>query len=180
MKSFTVSLAILVLAGSIACSQNEHSTNGITHPAPTHPREARVMQKDPAGGMNTVAAPAEEDQARPAAGGGAVYSGTATLPSELAKRFKPGGTLFIILRDSQGTPTPLAAEKVIVQAFPYAFTVTDQNAMMGGTLPKTAEVLLRLDADGDLTTKGPDDMVAGPIQVTDGKPFTLALQEPPK
>lgn len=180
MKSITVSLAILVLTGSVACSQNEYSTKGHTQPAPTHPREARVMQKDPAGGMNTVAAPSEEEQAQPASTGRAVYSGAATLPAELAKRFKPGETLFIILRDSQGTPTPLAAEKVVVQAFPYAFTVTDQNAMMGGTLPKTAEVLLRLDADGDLTTKGPDDMVAGPLLVEAGKPFTLALQEPPK
>ncbi len=182
-RSPAVSLCLgvfVVIPFLLGCSQNEYSTRGITPTPPKSPREARVMQKDPAGGMNTVAAPEGEQQAQPASGGGAVYTGTATLTADLAKRFKPGETLFVILRDDKGSPTPLAAEKIVVQSFPYRFTVSDQNAMMGGALPQTAEVLLRLDADGDLTTKGPDDMVAGPLKVAAGEPFVLPLQEPPK
>ena len=175
-------LAILAAAAALllsGCSQHEYSVKS-PGPAPKNPRSAHVVEKGDAG-MNNAAAPEEEMPAQEAAqsqAGPNLFTGTVTLPAALAKRFQPGETLFVILRDTKGTLAPLAALKLEAKSFPMNFQIGDQNSMMGEPLPASGEILLRLDADGDLTTQGPDDLVAGPLVAKAGVPVALALESP--
>ena len=165
--------AALILTA--ACSQHEYSLNGPAPPAPKNAPEAHLVKRGESGGMNQVAEPQEEPQEAQA---GRVFKGTVVLPPELAKRVKPGETLFVIARSTDGSPTPVAAEKLVANTFPIAFQLTDANTMTGGALPDQADILIRLDADGDLSTQGPDDLAAGPERASSGVPVTLTLQGP--
>jgi hypothetical protein len=167
--------ASMILLFVVSCSQHEYSMDGPAPPAPKNAREAHLVKRGESGGMNQVAEPEAEVQESPA---GRSFTGTVVLPPELAKRVKPGEVLFVIARSTDGSPTPVAAEKLVANSFPLAFQLTDANAMMGGALPDQADILIRLDADGDLSTHGPDDMVAGPERASSGVPITLTLQEP--
>ncbi len=173
--------ALLALTFLAACSQNEYSQKGAAPPAPVNPREAHVVDRSGTSGMNEVAAPADEGApAQGEAQGGGSFTGTVVLPDALKKHFKPGETLFVIVRSPDGSPTPVAAVKMVVQSFPVPFEITAKDAMMGAALPATADLLLRLDADGDLSTQGPDDLVGGPTRARISQPVTLQLQEPAK
>lgn len=174
--ALALAAAALIFSG---CSQNEYAVKS-PGPAPVNPRNAHVVKKGDAG-MNNAAAPEEEmpaPQETPAMAGANVFSGTVILPPALAKQFRPGETLFVILRDTKGKGAPLAALKLTAQSFPLAFQLTDDNSMMGEPLPASGEILLRLDADGNLATSGPDDLVGGPVPAKAGQPLTLALEAP--
>ena len=155
-----------------ACSQNEYTWTGPVPPAPKNPRNAHVIKKE-GSGMNAVGSMQDE----PAAAG-KVYRGTAALSRDVEGKVKPGETLFVIARSLDGSPTPVAAVKLTVNRFPVSFEFTDKDSMNGQPLPDQVDVLLRLDDDGDLTTRHPNDLVGGPVKATAGEPFTALLSEP--
>ena len=173
----TLGLAILLLSALcsllplLACSQNEYSWSGPVPPAPKNPRPAHVIKKE-GSGMNAVGS--VEEQA-PASDGS--YKGTATLSRDAEKDFTPGETLFVIARSLDGNPTPVAATKMRVDKFPLAFELTEKDAMDGAKLPGQVDILLRLDKDGDLRTRHPEDLMGGPVKAKAGEPFTVLLSK---
>jgi hypothetical protein len=170
-----LSLAALCLLLPLAgCSQNEYSWDGPKPPAPKNPRNAHVIQKEGAG-MNTVGS---MEEAPAASQGGSVFRGTATLSREAEGMVKPGATLFVIARSLDGHPTPVAAAKFRVEKFPVDFVLTPADAMDGAQLPAQVDILLRLDDDGDLTTKHPGDMASRAVTATSGEHFSVLLAPP--
>ena len=90
---------------------------------------------------------------------GASISGTIDLTP--GARTAPGGVLFVIAREgSRETGPPLAAKRIEVAGFPVPYTLSASDAMspepvFSGPVSVTA----RLDADGNASTRGPDDLV---------------------
>lgn len=167
-------LMAFMVVTCMACSQNKYSWEGPKPPAPKNPRNAHVIQKE-GSGMNTVGA-MEESPA--AAQGGNVFRGTATLSREAEGKFKPGATLFVIARSLDGHPAPVAAVKLRVEKFPVDFVLTPADSMDGAELPAQVDILLRLDDDGDLTTKHPGDMASQAVTATAGEHFSVLLAPP--
>ena len=163
--------ALVVSLLLTACSQNEYTWEGQKPPAPKNPRNAHVIKKE-GSGMNAVGS-IEEAPATPA--DKKLFRGTATLSREAEGKFKPGASLFVIARSLDGHPTPVAAIKLKVEKFPVAFQLTQQDTMNGEQLPDQADILLRLDDDGDLQTQHDGDMVSAPVKATAGEPFSVLL-----
>jgi hypothetical protein len=170
--------ALCASAVSIAlfsCSQNSFEPEGAAPPAPANPRVARPIQKDAGGGMGMAPMPADEPQPSPAAGEG-VIAGTIHLPEALKSTFKPGTSLFVIAR-VPGNPMPLAAQKHSVDSFPFSFMLGAEDSMVGEALPQDVELILRLDQDGDITTRSAGDLVAGPVEASLGQRVNMTLEE---
>lgn len=168
-------LLALVLSAGLACSQNSYRWEGKEPAPPKNPRNAHVIHKE-GSGMNVVGA---MEDAQPAPSQGNTYTATVALSRESEGAFKPGATLYVIARSADGNPTPVAAVKVLVQAFPAQVTITEKDAMEGGTLPPKAVIMARLDDDGDLTTQHPGDLASAPVNASAGEPFTILLTKAP-
>lgn len=178
-KTAAMALALLVLAGLAACSQNEYTESGPASTAPKNPPPAQRVEKGEgmSGGMTEPPPPPEPQAVR--------YAGSVTLPTTLIPKVKPGMVLFIIANAPAGStgdakPVPLAAKRLTdltPSSFPLPFDLGEAESMSGQPLPPTAEIRVRLDSDGDLATLLAGDLVAGPVPVQAGKPAVLALKE---
>ncbi len=77
------------------------------------------------------------------------------------------GLLFIIARRSaEGGGPPVAALRVPLEAFPYRFSISDKDMMLGGAWPDQIWLQARIDSDGNPTTKSETDVesaVIGPV-----------------
>jgi hypothetical protein len=155
----------------LSCSQNSFEPEGAAPPAPANPRVARPIQKD---GPRGATDPAPQAETAPAAGPGSI-AGTVQLPEPLRGKFKPGASLFVIAR-VPGNPMPLAAQKNTVGSFPFSFMLGAEDSMVGEALPQDVELILRLDQDGDITTRTAGDLVAGPVPASLGQTLTLTLE----
>ncbi|HCP46534.1 MAG TPA: hypothetical protein DIU15_10845 [Deltaproteobacteria bacterium] len=80
-----------------------------------------------------------------------------------------GGVVFVIARAAgvQGGP-PAAVRRLQAKNFPMAFEIGPADAMLGGPFPSEVTLSVRMDADGNATTRGPDDLVAAPTQASAG------------
>ena len=172
LRALCASAVSLVL---LSCSQNSFEPEGAAPPEPASPRVARPIQKD---GPDGAAPPAPQPETATAACGDSI-AGTVQLPETLKGRFKPGSSLFVIAR-VPGNPMPLAAKKNSVEAFPFSFTLGAEDSMVGEALPQDVELIVRLDQDGDITTREPGDLVAGPLPASLGQSLTLTLEESEK
>lgn len=77
------------------------------------------------------------------------------------------GMVFLIVRRTE-TPKgpPAAALRISLADVPGAFSVGEENLMMGGTWPEQAWVQVRADADGNAMTRSEDDVsspIVGPV-----------------
>jgi hypothetical protein len=168
-------LALLSVALVLACSQHEVSWKGDPPEAPKEARTARPVQKDaPQEAESEAARPSPAETA--AAPAGAEYTGTVALPADLSSRFQPGPTLFVIARSASGDLRPVAAVKLLPQAFPVPFRISGADSMTGDALPAEADLLVRLDADGDISTRGEEDLSAGPVRARAGEAVSLLLR----
>jgi len=84
--------------------------------------------------------------------------------------------LFVIARSSAGDVRPVAAVKLLPETFPVAFRITGADSMTGEALPAEADLLIRLDGDGDISTRGEQDLSAGPVRARAGEPVSLLLK----
>ena len=77
------------------------------------------------------------------------------------------GAVFIIVRRSAATTgPPVAAQRLAPANVPGAFSIGDQDIMMGGPWPDQVWIQARADADGNAMTRGEDDIsspLIGPI-----------------
>lgn len=90
---------------------------------------------------------------------GEPIEGTITVSPELAGKASAGDTLFIIARQGASGP-PLAAKKLAVSHFPLKYSLGPENVMMQG-MPWQGElqIIVRVDKDGNATTKSPGDIM---------------------
>lgn len=114
----------------------------------------KVLAEIPTGGAASQAA-----KAAPTAKGGAI-SGTITIDAKLKAQLDGNAALFIIARPAGGAGgPPLAVKKIDKPNFPLQYTLSQENVMMQGT-PFTGKINLtvRVDKDGNPTTRGAGDM----------------------
>ena len=105
-----------------------------------------------------------------------MVAGTVALGEGVA--VPEGGTLFITARRAaDGGGPPVAAKRGSVPAFPVEFDLTDRDMMMGGEWPAEVWVQARVDADGNPTSRSPEDVespLVGPF-AAGGGPIALVL-----
>jgi len=157
-----------------ACSQNEAPWKGPAPEAPRQAREASPVSKE---------APMEAQEPPPpppasTAPAAVTFEGTVVLPDSLKARFVPGSTLFVVARSLGGEARPVAAQKIVPSNFPVAFSLTQADSMMGDPLPAEVDLLVRLDRDGDISTRDEGDLSAGPVRARAGSPSVLTLGAP--
>ena len=115
----------------------------------------KVLAEIPAAGAAPKTTP-------PAAtvGSGQTISGTITIDAKIKDKIDPQAALFIIARPA-GNPggPPLAVKKIDKPKFPLQYSLSQENVMMQGT-PFTGKINLtvRLDKDGNPTSRGAGDM----------------------
>ncbi|HWH77217.1 MAG TPA: tetratricopeptide repeat protein, partial [Candidatus Binatus sp.] len=103
--------------------------------------------------MPTATAPA-------AAASSQSISGKITIDQKLKDKIDPQATLFIIARPAGGPGgPPLAVKRIANPSFPLDYSLSQDNVMMQGT-PFTGKIniLVRLDKDGNPTTRTPGDL----------------------
>ena len=120
---------------------------------------AKVLAEIPTGGsqksQTTSAAP--QTAATPSS---AQVSGKITIDPKLKGSVDPNAALFIIARPAGGAAgPPLAVKKIDKPIFPLSFTLGQENVMMQGTpFAGKINITVRLDKDGNPTTRGAGDM----------------------
>jgi hypothetical protein len=150
-------------------------------PPPGHPgageaggeRTARM----PAGGPASALAGSGRATSADAASGGGAYR----VHVELApgKPAPSGAVLFVNLRVVAGAGPPAAVKRIDSPKFPLDFTLDSSDAMValggGGPFPESGTVSVRLDADGNASTRDPSEPSAQ-AEVKIEQPVTLVLK----
>jgi cytochrome c-type biogenesis protein CcmH len=97
----------------------------------------------------------------PSPGSTQSISGKITLDSKVKGQWDSKATLFIIARPAgPGGGPPLAVKKIDQPAFPMSYSIGAENVMLQGT-PFSGKINLavRLDKDGNPTTRTPGDLI---------------------
>ncbi|MEM9491013.1 MAG: hypothetical protein AAGC55_17825, partial [Myxococcota bacterium] len=107
-------------------------------------------------------------------------SGTIKPTAETRDRIKPGAVLFISVKraDANGQPTgaPLAAKRLVFNAWPLYFRVSEEDAMISGTqFSGNVVVHAWTDQDLDAITKQPGDVRGQIATAIPQKDLTLVL-----
>jgi len=112
--------------------------------------------------------------AQPAAPTGAVeLAGTVTLAPGVSAA--PGAVVFITVRPEGQTRGPPSRVKRLPASFPLTFSISDAESMIAGMpFPPSAQLTIRVDADGNAMSKEPTDPQAS-VVVTAGR-TDLAIQ----
>ncbi len=111
------------------------------------------------GEIPTASGPAKPGQPA-AASPGQTISGTITIDPKLKSNVDPNAALFIIARPAagQGGP-PLAVKKIDKPTFPLNYSLNQENVMMQGSpFAGKINITVRLDKDGNPTSRGAGDM----------------------
>ncbi len=131
---------------------------------------AKVLAGIPAVGGEKNQTAAAPSASSPAAASAQV-SGKITIDPKLRGKIDPDAALFIIARSAGGAGgPPLAVKKIDKPVFPLTYSLSQENVMMQGT-PFTGKISItvRLDKDGNPTTRGPGDMTGdyktNPVEV---------------
>lgn len=71
----------------------------------------------------------------------------------------PQGTLFVSLRGSAPGP-PAAVKRISNPTFPLDISLSQGDSMIGAALPDEGTLMVRLDSDGNASTRSDDDLSA--------------------
>ena len=132
---------------------------------------AKVLAEIPSGTgqKNPPSAPPPSSSAP--AGSSPQISGKITIDPKLKAGIDPNAALFIIARPAAGAGgPPLAVKKIDKPTFPLTYSLGQENVMMQGT-PFTGKIniTVRVDKDGNPTTRGTGDMTGeykkNPVEV---------------
>ncbi len=128
---------------------------------PGQDREAivKVLAEIPAAGkkpQTTVKAAAVPSSSSASSG---QIIGQITIDPKLKAAIDPQAVLFVIARPATGGGPPLAVKKIDRPTFPVSYSLGAENMMTQG-MPFTGKVniTVRLDQDGNPTTRGPGDL----------------------
>jgi Tetratricopeptide repeat len=163
--------------------QAEQAEAAIAEASRRHPSEAEMLgrlldeirtaasEPLPAGDAHPdVPAPPPSRASAPpaAASAGPGYAGQIQLDAGFSGTIAPGAVIFLTVREQgYATGAPNAAKRLPIGSFPMAFSVSAGDSMMGGELPESARIEARVDSDGDVMSRDPQD----PIAVLDGVPL---------
>jgi cytochrome c-type biogenesis protein CcmH len=132
---------------------------------------AKVIAEIRSGGGQKSQSPGQTTATANAATSSAQISGQISLDPKLKANLDPNAALFIIARPASvaGGP-PLAVKKIDKPAFPLSYSLGQENVMMQGTLfTGTINIIVRVDKDGNPTTRGAGDMTGeykkNPVEV---------------
>ena len=123
--------------------------------------------------LSEIPATGESTRAKPAIAGSSnqTISGTITIDGKLQAQRDANAALFIIARPA-GSPAgpPLAVKKIDKPSFPLRYSLGQENVMMQGTLfAGKINISVRLDKDGNPTTRGAGDLTGeykkNPVEV---------------
>ena len=115
----------------------------------------------------------------PAAVAGPSLSVTVQIDSSLASQAKPGDTLYIFARRSDGAGPPVAAKRIALDRLPLNVTLSDADSLMPTaklSSQKTVVVMARLSKSGNAQAASGDietDPLTSPL--ADAAPITLTL-----
>jgi len=129
---------------------------------------AKVLAEIPASGAAPSATRAD------AASGSQTISGTITIDAKLKSNVDANAALFIIARPAGGPGgPPLAVKKIANPSFPLRYALGQENVMMQGTpFSGKINITVRLDKDGNPTTRGAGDLTGeykkNPVEVGAG------------
>lgn len=84
-----------------------------------------------------------------------------------------GAVLFVALHGGGAGP-PAAVKRIGEPTFPLDVSLSQADSMMGQPLPASGTLVVRLDADGDAISRGPDDLEAT-AQARAGEPARVTL-----
>jgi cytochrome c-type biogenesis protein CcmH len=118
---------------------------------------AKVLAEIPSTGGAPKPTPAASPASAPT---GQSISGKITIDPKLKDKIDPQAALFIIARPAGGAGgPPLAVKKIDKPTFPLNYSLGQENVMMQG-MPFTGKIniTVRLDKDGNPTTRGAGDM----------------------
>jgi tetratricopeptide (TPR) repeat protein len=88
-------------------------------------------------------------------------AGVVDLDPSLKGQVAPGTVIFVTLREAGfGAGPPIAAKRLLANAFPVSFEISDADSMRGDPLPKEVLLEARADSDGDPMTRSPQDPAA--------------------
>jgi cytochrome c-type biogenesis protein CcmH len=102
---------------------------------------------------------------------------TVELAPELASRIAQGAALFVLARDPEGSPAPVAVRRLPPQGFPLQIALRDSDRMVPGT-SLTALPALRVSARISQTgnaAPAPGDLEAEAVDITPGAPARLRI-----
>jgi cytochrome c-type biogenesis protein CcmH len=68
-----------------------------------------------------------------------------------------GATLFVYLRAGDSGP-PVAVKRMPAAAFPIDVFISQDDSMMGSALPEAGNIVVRVDSDGNVMSRGPGDL----------------------
>jgi cytochrome c-type biogenesis protein CcmH len=132
---------------------------------------AKVIAEIPSGGGQKSQSPGQTTATANAATSSAQISGRISLDPKLKANLDPNAALFIIARpDGVAGGPPLAVKKIDKPAFPLSYSLSQENVMMQGTtFTGKINITVRIDRDGNPTTRGTGDMTAdykkNPVEV---------------
>jgi cytochrome c-type biogenesis protein CcmH len=160
---------------ALALGQRQVAIESFEKAIALNPLRAAELEAPLQAARGQLASPAPEDnngpaaKAAPPAAGSAIsqgnpaqaaITGTVDIDPSVASRLPPGGFVFVVARQDGGGPRPLAAKRLPAQGFPLSFRLSQEDAVMGGTLPDHVNIEARWDADGNAFTRDPSDPVA--------------------
>lgn len=87
-----------------------------------------------------------------------VIAGKLQVDDKVKSKVAAGDVIYLVARSAEGGPA-LAVKRLVVGAWPLAFSLDSRDAMMAGTAMKGKIVVsARVDKDGDAMTKNPGDV----------------------
>ena len=121
------------------------------------------------------AQPAQQPMASSAPSSGGAIVVTVNLAS--GKTAPAGGVLYILARGEGVTAgPPVAVKRIAATTFPITVDLSAADSMMGQPIPPKVRLEARLDADGDVMSRGPDDLDAVQDGVAVGSQVALTLK----
>jgi cytochrome c-type biogenesis protein CcmH len=120
----------------------------------------KVLAEIPTSGGTPSSTPTATATASTAAPSGQSISGKITVDQKLKDKIDPQATLFIIARPAGGPGgPPLAVKRIASPTFPLEYSLSQDNVMMQGTpFAGKISISVRLDKDGNPTTRTPGDL----------------------
>jgi hypothetical protein len=122
---------------------------------------------------------ADAESADLAAIAGPRVSGTLELDAGLQDQIPTSAVVFVTVRDAGFGAGPPVAAKRLAASFPQPFSVGPEDSMQGERLPDVLLLEVRVDADGDASTRDPSDPKARQDDVKAGSAGVRLLLKRP-
>ncbi len=120
-----------------------------------------------------------EPATAPKAGTPGVLRGSIDVKPALKAAITPQHVIFLAARQGTGGGPPMAVKRLEVAAFPLAFELTKDDAMVAGgaAFEGDVELTVRIDGDGNAMSKQPGDLVWKATATIGGPDVAVLISE---